>query len=218
MVLQVYYWPMLARGAALVRMLEHTGTEYTYTSDKGEMAKLASAFGASVADTFAPPIVVDGDVMVSQSVASCLYVGEKVGLLPDSINKFKAMQYCADIVDTFEGNLGKHNEAADALKAFLEGSRFKSLMANLERGIKGPFYFGDEPSAVDFFLLQHMDWRSWTIFDPLKEAPYNVDVLKEYPKVVAIRDALRATDAYKKFDKMKPMGPIKEEILCAFKA
>ena len=35
----VVYWPMLARGASLVRMLEHTGTPYDYVSDKAVMAQ-----------------------------------------------------------------------------------------------------------------------------------------------------------------------------------
>ena len=27
-------------------------------------------------------------------------------------------------------------------------------MGNLSRAIKGPYYFGEQPSCVDFFLLQ----------------------------------------------------------------
>ena len=27
-------------------------------------------------------------------------------------------------------------------------------MSNVERAVKGPYYFGEQPSAVDFFLLQ----------------------------------------------------------------
>ena len=72
-----------------------------------------------------------------------------------SYDVFKAMQYCSDIVDTFEGNLGKNNEAGPALKAFLEGERWPKLMGNLERGVQGPYFFGAQPSPVDFFLLPH---------------------------------------------------------------
>ena len=38
----VIYWPMLARGASLVRMLEHTNTPYDYVSDKTVMAQRES--------------------------------------------------------------------------------------------------------------------------------------------------------------------------------
>jgi hypothetical protein len=40
MPITVYYWPMLARGASLVRMLEHTGTPYEYISDRAKMAEV----------------------------------------------------------------------------------------------------------------------------------------------------------------------------------
>jgi len=213
--IKVYYWPFLARGASLIRMLEHTGTPYEYISDKAEMAKYCSAFGAEEFDTFAPPVVVDGDMVVGQSIASCLYLGKKLGLTPAAYNEYKAMQSCSDIVDVFEGNLGKKNEDGPTLKEFLEGSRWKALMCNLERGIAGPFYFGDSPSAVDFFLLQHLDWRSSSLFDPLK-SKYGVDAMAPYPKMLAIQAALRATDAYKNYKALSPMGPIKDEILAAF--
>lgn len=68
-----------------------------------------SKWGAPT-DCFAPPVVVDGDMTVSQSTASCLYLGNKLGLEPPGFNVYKATQHMIDIVDTFEGNLGKHNE------------------------------------------------------------------------------------------------------------
>ena len=106
-------------------MLEHTGTPYEYVSDKAKMAEYASAWGSTAGDTFAPPILVDGDVVVSQSIATCLYLGKKLGLEPPGYDVYKAMQYCTDIVDTFEGNLGKNNEDGATLKAFLEGDRWR---------------------------------------------------------------------------------------------
>ena len=208
----VYYWPFLGRGASLVRMLEHTGTAYEYVSDKTKFP--ASAFGQATGDTFAPPILVDGDVSISQSVATCLYLGEKLGLKPAGYNVFKATQHCMDIVDTFENNLGKKNEDGAVLAEFLKGSRFESLMGNLERGIKGPYYYGDEPSAVDFFLLQHLDWRCSQVFDPLKARGY--DALAPYPKICAIQAALQAADGYKNYKGLVPPGPLKPEIVDAF--
>ena len=157
--LKVYYWPMLARGAPLVRMLEHTGTAYEYISDPSRFAEVCSNKGAQ-GNCFAPPVIVDGDTIISQSTAATAYLGNKLGLTPPGFDQFKAMQFMADIVDTFEGNLGKHNEQGPALKKFLEGDRFKALMGNLERGIVGPYYFGAEPSCVDFFLAAHMDWKA----------------------------------------------------------
>jgi len=211
--MKVYYWPFLARSAGIVRILEHTGTPYEYISDKVQLDKVCSAWGAE-GNTFAPPVVVDGDYVVSQSIAATLYVGKKLLMCKD-YDDFKAIQFCGDIVDTFEGGVGKNNEDGKILKGFLEGPRFARLMGNVERGIKGPYYFGDEPSGVDFFLLMHLDWRYRNVFNPLKDR-YGVDVMKDYPKMAAIYTTLTATEAYKAFDKMKPPGPIKDEILEAY--
>jgi glutathione S-transferase len=219
----VVYWPMLARGASLVRMLEHTGTPYDYVSDKAVMAQHLSSNmfnsarenGEPQGDNFAPPLLIDGDVQISQSVATCLYLGHKLGLTPPGYNDFKAMQFCADIVDCFEGNLGKNNEDGAALKSFLAGDRWKALMGNIERSIKGPYYFGEKPSAVDFFLLQHMDWRTANVFEPLKTK--GLDVMAAYPKVRGAHEALMATDAYTNYaGGLRQMGSIKDEVLAAF--
>merc|ERR1712216_865573 len=95
--IKVYYWPFLARGAALVRMLEHTGTKYDYISDKAEFGEVCSLFGAEMTQ-LAPPVVVDGDYFIAQSTASCLYLGKRLGLTPSGYDDFKAMQFCVDIV------------------------------------------------------------------------------------------------------------------------
>ena len=136
--MKVYYWPFLARSAGIVRILEHTGTPYEYISDKVQLDKVCSAWGAE-GNTFAPPVVVDGDYVVSQSIAATLYVGKKLLMCKD-YDDFKAIQFCGDIVDTFEGGVGKNNEDGKILKVFLEGPRFARLMGNVERGIKGPYY------------------------------------------------------------------------------
>ena len=72
-----YYWPMpvLNHSASLLSMLEHTGTPYEYISDRAEMTKVCSAFGNLCSKTFVPPVLVNGNCMISQSVASCLYLG-----------------------------------------------------------------------------------------------------------------------------------------------
>jgi len=221
--IKVYYWPFLVRGGALVRMLEHMATPYEYISDKAEMAKVSSTWGAK-GTTFAPPVIVDGEYIISQSIATCLYLGNKLGLTPAGYDAFKAYQFCADCVDTFENGLGKNNEDGPTLKRYVEGDRWAALMGNIERSIVGPYYFGAEPSAVDFFLLQHLDWRATSLFVPLKEK-FGIDLLAPYPKIAAVQAALQASDAYKNYaegkssySQLKTPGPIKDEILAAFSA
>ena len=41
----------------------------------------------------------------------------------------------SDVIDVFEGGVGKHNEDGAVLKTWITGARFAALMTNLERGI-----------------------------------------------------------------------------------
>jgi glutathione S-transferase len=198
-------------------MLEHTGTAYNNVSDRGKFADVMSKFGAS-GDCFAPPVVQDGDFVVSQSTACSMYLGKKLGLTPAGYNDYKCMQWLADCVDVFEGGVGKSNEHGPTLKKFLEGGRWAQLMSNLEAGIQGPFYLGAEPCAADFFLASMIGHRATTLFAPVKEK-YGFDAMAGYPKAQGVYDALSSTDAWKNYSALNPIfGPVKDEVLNAYNA
>lgn len=205
--IKVYYWPFLVRNGSVVRMLDHKGLPYEWIKDKEEMAKVCSTWGAQ-GDTFAPPVVVDGDVAISQQVACTMYVANKCGFKVSGVDDAKILQNCLDVIDVFEGGWGKHNEDGAALRTWVEGDRMKRMMGNVERSIKGPFYHGTEPCAADFLLLAHMDWRLPSIFTPLKEKK-GVDVMKDFPKMAAVHEALTTHSSYKDHGKM---SPLKDEI------
>jgi glutathione S-transferase len=175
--------------------------------------QVCSSFGAT-SGTFAPPVVVDGDYVISQSTACCLYVGKKVGLTPPGYDDFKAMQFCVDMIDAFEGGIGKNNEDGPTLKNYLTGPRFAAQMGVIERNIQGPFFFGEEPSSADFFLLQHMDWRA-PMFAQIKGK--GLDALAPFVKMTALCEKLRAADGYKNYKGgLRAMGGLKDEIVAAF--
>ena len=216
------YWPFLGRGGCLVRMLEHTSTPYEYVSEAGRFGEVMGRWGASTG-CFAPPVVVDGGYTISQSTATCMYVGDKCGLNGQpSFDSFKAQQHLLDIVDVFENGLGKKNEDGADLKEFLkEGGRWQQLMGNLEAGVgPGPYYFGATPSAVDFFLAHHIDIRVVTLFGPLGEVMGREwkGLFGDFPKCLGIYESLSGTEQWKNFDKIKQMGRVKDEILQAYKA
>ena len=96
---------MYGRAGAALRMLEYRNIPFTLTTDFPSLATVSSSFGA-VGDTFAPPIVVDGDKTYSQSTAVCLWAGRKCGL-DEGVDDIKAMQYLADMVDVFENGVFK---------------------------------------------------------------------------------------------------------------
>jgi len=215
MTITVYYWPIYARNIAVLRILDYTNTPYEYVSARDKMAALCGCMGAE-STTFAPPVVVDGDNVISQSIACTMYLGKKLLLMPEGFDEYKGLQFCLDCVDVFENGFGKNNEHGPTLKNYLSGDRWKMLMGNLERQIKGPYIFGDKPSPADFFLTQHMEWRTNTFFEPLK-AKYGIDLLAAYPKLCGVRDAVQALSTYKPELNLNIMGMTKDEILDEFK-
>jgi len=212
----LYYWPILGRAGSLIRMMEEKGVPFEHISDKDKMATKSTAFGAAEGINIAPPIIDDGTKCISQSTVCCFYLGKKLGF-DQGVDDFLALQYLADIVDLCEGGIGKNNEDATALKKFLEGvdgspPRFKALAGPVNRNIKGPYFFGDEPSFVDFFLLQHMDGRQ-DMFDKL-QAKTGKDFLDDFPKIKAVMEGLRSLDSYKN-STYKP-GTFKQAIIDAY--
>jgi glutathione S-transferase len=85
---RLHYWPTIQGRGEFVRLaLEATGTEYVDVarqppaSDGGDAAS-----GSSLEDpnnsraSFAPPFLVDGDIVVGQTAAILLYLGSRLGL------------------------------------------------------------------------------------------------------------------------------------------
>lgn len=128
-------WPILLRCGPLIRMLEHTRTPYEQIYYNEKMKEVCSTWGADV-DTFAPPVVVDGAFKLSQSIPTCLYLGKRLGLVPEGYDELKAMQYCLDIKDVFEEGLGGKCGDGRSLKAYVQSTRWALLLNNIERSIQ----------------------------------------------------------------------------------
>lgn len=180
-------------------MLEHAKIPYEHKSDFSEIASVCGAFGCENSTTFAPPVVQDGDTMVSQSTACCMYIGEKCGLVEGVDSPAKAVQFMADIIDAFENGLAtEKTKGAPALKAYLEGPRFAKWLAHFERSIKGPFFFGgDKPTYVDFLFVAHVDWAYASTLDRLIKEKGLADPLAASPKVSGVVAGIRGLDSYK---------------------
>mmetsp|Transcript_10503 Transcript_10503/g.17455 ORF Transcript_10503/g.17455 Transcript_10503/m.17455 type:complete len:222 (+) Transcript_10503:65-730(+) len=209
----IYYWPVHFRCGALMYMMEERGVPYEHVSDKVKMAAKATAFGATKGINIAPPILDDGGKLISQSTACTMYLGKKLGFDKD-VDDCLAVQYMCDIVDWCELGIGKNNEDPTSLKKFMEGGRFAVMASCVEHNIKGPYFFGAEPSFVDFFLLQHMDWRK-DLFAKL-QAKTSKDFLAEYPKIKAVAESLRALPSYRNFSGGYKYGTFKQEIIDAY--
>lgn len=193
----VYYWPMFGRAGSAIRMLEHGKVPYKLVNDYPSIAAKLSAFGCTTTDNFAPPLIIAGDDHVTQSTAVCMHVGNMVGLNVGITNPAKAVQHLGDIVDLFESGIaGALNKGGAELKLYLEGDRLPKLLGNMDRSIKGPFYFGDAPTYVDFFLCQHVDWIDCQLLNRLK-AEKNVDVFSSYTNITGVVEGIRNLESYK---------------------
>ena len=203
--LRILYHAMLGRAGAVVRMCEEKGQPYEFISDFPELAKVCGAFGAAESGTFAPPVVQDGDVTVSQSGACTMYIGEKLGLSAGVPNAAVAMQHLCDIGDWVVecGNAFSAikelapEEAVQSLRAFAQ-KRFVQWVAVLEQSIVGPFYYGAEATYVDYFLVSSVDWLQevWLKGLPVWETGC--------AKIMAVVASIRALASYADY-----AGPLK---------
>lgn len=86
---ELYYWPMLQGRGEFVRLaLEEAGAEYRDVargSDAGVdiLTRFFEDPGQS-RPAFAPPVLKDGDLVIGQTAAILLYLGPRLGLVPNA--------------------------------------------------------------------------------------------------------------------------------------
>ena len=145
---------MHGRAGPALRMLAEAGVEVAHESTFPKIASVSAAFGAQT-DTFAPPILVDGDNVICQSVAVAHYVGSKYGFPAPAGQESRGLMLSNAIIDLMENGLQTNAKDPTKIKAYLYGAdgkpaRFALMAGALERAVKGPFFFGEKPSYVDF--------------------------------------------------------------------
>ena len=202
----VYYGGELARAGALFRMCDEVpGALCVFESDDtivrrvSSSNRLASADGNASLDNFAPPVVLDhsNGEHISQSVAATIYLGQKLGFGEGvGDNVAKAVQYLNDLQDlNSECAAIEYLDRAAKWPDFIEGGRLDAWLGNVERSIRGPFYFGEQRTYVDFYLVQVFDWHAIRLFEPLPAAAAK---LANYPKINAILSAVRSLESYQR--------------------
>lgn len=191
MPLTVYYWDMAGRAGAVIRMLDEAKVDYVHSTDFKEIAQQAVAFGNAAGTSFAPPIVVDGDDVISQSSATAQYIGEKYGFDVPKGKGAKASQIMGDAGDFFT-ELVKNLSSEEGKKWF--DGRCKQWLGLFENNIQGPFVFGDKASYVDYNLLSVFDFCDGYCLDQLKAA--GLDIYTNSPKLKKIIADLKARDSY----------------------
>jgi len=126
-------------------------------------------------------------------MAITIHLGQRCGYDKGNPCPVKAIQFMADLYDFCE-DVTKQSKSVEKLNEFLrvpaggmqKVSWYDEWMTNIERSITGPFYFGSQPTYVDFWAAQGFDWADFVMF---KSLGINHE---KYPKISAVLTATRA--------------------------
>ncbi|MGB5703731.1 MAG: glutathione S-transferase [Polyangiales bacterium] len=207
---QLYYWPILQGRGEFVRLvLEEAGAPYV------DVARMPEAEGGGFKPLlafvqgeqpghppYAPPVLVDGELVLAQSAAICAYLGERHGLAPDDPGRRKqALQLQLTVGDVADEAHDAHHpisamlyyedqkEAALQAAAKFREERLPNFLGYFERVIErsgGPWLMGGALTYPDLALFQ--------LFEGLRYAFPNAlaDVCSSTPSVLALRDRVAA--------------------------
>ncbi|KAI1618838.1 glutathione S-transferase [Exophiala viscosa] len=225
---QLIYWPSIpGRGEHIRLAFEATGTPYTDVSNKtdaGVNAVLSQISDKNSGDEhnpppLAPPVLKHGDdVTISQTPNILLYLGPKLGLVPD-VNEDPVGLYHVNAL-TLTALDGLSNEPHDvhhpiASSAYYEDQkpeaakkaedyrnvRLPKFLEYFERVLAGPasqggeYLYGGKLSYADLVLFQTLDGLSFAF-------PKRVGKLRgsgKYEKVFALYERVKGLDKVKAY-------------------
>lgn len=224
---RLYYWPMLPGRGEFVRLvLEEAGADYV------DVARLPEDQGGGLAPLldfvkgealgqppYAPPILVDGEVVLAQSAAICAYLAERHGLAPDDEGGRKqALQLQLTVGDVSDEAHDTHHPVSAALyyedqkDAAIEASRkfvverVPRFLDYFERVLErsgGPWLMGESLTYPDLSLFQLLEGLAYAF--PKGFAKVSASM----PGIIAVRDRVAARPriaAYLSSDRRLPFN------------
>lgn len=177
----LYYWPTIQGRGELVRLiLEEAGQDYTDVARKDEErgggARAVAAYYRWEPEghpVFAPPVLVDGDVVLAQTPAIAHYLGMRHGLVSDDpVAQAHALQVMLTIADAVLETHDTHHplgaalyyedqtEAAKERARLFVDQRLPRFLAYFDRVREhngGAWLMGHELSYVDLALFQLLE-------------------------------------------------------------
>jgi glutathione S-transferase len=211
---RIFYQGVRARADPLLRMCAERkhAADCQWQTDMKEVVRVVSCReglgshniqGTGAGDTFAPPVLQDlvapGQPYVSQSVATSLYLAEKIGfgVSDDPLLVAKAVQYMTDLNDLRSELIGRwvagryEGDSWQALRTWTDGGRLASWLENIERSVAGPYYMGGALTAPDFYLVSVMDY-----FEAMHAVPLSV-LLAKYERTHAVYAAVTGLPSWR---------------------
>lgn len=224
---ELLYWPTIpGRGEPIRLCFEETGTPYTDVCNqtKDGMKSLKAQIDPSYVGEgsnlphLAPPVLRHGDLLISQLPNILLYLGPKLGLVPDSDDDengiYKINQLALTALDGFSNEphdthhpvavAAYYEEQKDEAKkkaADYVANRLPKFLGYFERVLKGEasqggeWLFGGKLTYADLVLFQTMDGVSFAF-------PKAVEQLKQsgkYDGVFGLMDRVRGRENIKKY-------------------
>lgn len=206
MAYELYYWPNIPGRGEFVRLaLEESGAEYVDVArEPGGMAAMLDLLDSTRAERppFAPPFLKDGDVVIGQTAAILLYLGNRLGLAPeDEAGGLWTHQIQLTIADLVSEAHDSHHPIASSLyyedqkseakrraKDFRD-SRIPAFLDWFERVLaRNPHgerhLVGAEITYADLSLFQLVEGLTYAFPRAMGR------VKSACPRVIALRDAV----------------------------
>ena len=224
---KLYYWPDIPGRGEFVRLaLEEAGARHR------DMARTATGMAElqAILDDeslshrpFAPPYLVDGDIIVGQTAAILLYLGDKHGLSPrDEKERLWTHQIQLTIADLVAEAHDTHHpisvglyyedqksEAKRRAKAFRE-ERIPKFLSWFEQILVS------NPAGPAHLVLDQITYADLSLFQLTEGLIYAFPrrmklVLPQYPHLAALRDAIAERPRIKAYLASKRRIPFNED-------
>ena len=213
MTYRLYYWPTIQGRGEFVRLaLEAANTPYQDMARGEGEGRGVKAMMALMADEsllhppFAPPFLVDGDVMIAQAADILLSLGPRLGLAPEAeADRLFAHQLQLTITDLVKEAHDTHHPIAGSLYYKDQKAEAKQA-ADLFRGERIPKFLGyfervlaANPASGDWLVgpsMTYVDLGAFQVVEGLRYAFPKAMAAREpaWPKLIALHDRVAAHD------------------------
>jgi glutathione S-transferase len=211
MTYQLYYWPGLQGRGEFVRLaLEDADAPYEDVARSGEegmAAMTALLAGARNPVAFAPPVLRDGDIVLSQTANILMYLGAKHGLAPSGPAAFAANALQLTLADLVAEVHDTHHPIASGLKYedqrepararagdFLAHrlAKYLGFFGRFLQAQGGEFMVGKAHSYVDLSLFQVVAGLTYAFPHAMADFAAHYPALKRLSERVEARPRLAA--------------------------
>jgi len=197
MAYELHYWPDIQGRGEFVRLaLEEAGVDYADVARGPHGAdKLTASMKEGPTPSFAPPFLRAGDLMIGQTSAILMFLGERHGLAPqDAAGRFWTQQLQLTIADVVSEAHETHHPAG--MNLYYEDQKPEALRRAQEftsaRIPKFLGYFAHVLDQKDYLLGQDVTYADLSLFQVLEGLRYafpkaTARVLAEHPQLDALR-------------------------------